>query len=125
MILSEKASRLTISELASNTTRRVVGQWGGAGGASCEDHFGVARGGMRVAFDGEAFCLVLLVSYMPLVIVLKLCSARVAHKSCTQALSSARSRNESHLNNAAAVLPAHRRANQETALAAERVSGPK
>ena len=30
----------------------------------------MARGGMRVAFDGEAFCLVLLVSYMPLVIVL-------------------------------------------------------
>ena len=46
-----------------------MGQWGGAGGAICEDHFGVARGGMRVAFDGEAFCLVLLVSYMPLVIV--------------------------------------------------------
>ena len=26
--------------LTSNTTRRVVGQWGGAGGAICEDHFG-------------------------------------------------------------------------------------
>ena len=24
---------------SSNTTRRVVGQWGGAGGAVCEDHF--------------------------------------------------------------------------------------
>jgi hypothetical protein len=64
------ASPIAVSNLTSNTPRRVVGQWGGASGAICEDHFGVARGGMRVAFDGgEAFCLVLLVSYMPLVIV--------------------------------------------------------
>ena len=32
------ASFVTISCMASNTTRRVVGQWGGAGGAICEDH---------------------------------------------------------------------------------------
>ena len=36
------ASRVTIAGPTSNTTRRVVGQWGGAGGAVCEDHFGVA-----------------------------------------------------------------------------------
>ena len=29
--------------LTSNTSRRVVGQWGGAGGAICEDHFALAR----------------------------------------------------------------------------------
>ena len=38
------ASFVTISCVASNATRRVVGQWGGAGGASCEDH---------LAFCGE------------------------------------------------------------------------
>ena len=32
------ASRVTISQFAPNATRRVVGQWGGAGGACCEDH---------------------------------------------------------------------------------------
>ena len=52
------ASFVTISCLTPYASRRVVGQWGGAGGAICEDHFGVARGGMRVAFDGVAFCLV-------------------------------------------------------------------
>ena len=30
--------RVTIPRPASNTSRRVVGQWGGAGGACCEDH---------------------------------------------------------------------------------------
>ena len=49
------ASPIAVSNLTSNTSRRVVGQWGGAGGAICEDHFGVARGGMRVALVGEAF----------------------------------------------------------------------
>ena len=82
------ASRVTVANFTSNATRRVVGQWGGAGGAICEDHFGVARGGMRVAFDGEAFCLVLLVSYMPLVIALKLWQApgcpQVVHTSTQQ-----------------------------------------
>ena len=33
------ARRVTIAKLASNTSRRVVGQWGGAGGTICEDHF--------------------------------------------------------------------------------------
>ena len=33
------ASGITISRFASNAPRRVVGQWGGAGGAICEDHF--------------------------------------------------------------------------------------
>ena len=29
--------------VTSNTSRRVVGQWGGTGGAICEDHFGMGR----------------------------------------------------------------------------------
>ena len=33
------ASRVTVAGPTSNATRRVVGQWGGAGGACCEDHF--------------------------------------------------------------------------------------
>ena len=37
------ASRVTVPQLTSNATRRVVGQWGGAGGAVCEDHFLVGR----------------------------------------------------------------------------------
>jgi len=37
------ASFVTVSCLASNTSRRVVGQWGGAGGAGCEDHFAFSR----------------------------------------------------------------------------------
>ena len=49
------ARRVTVAGPTSNTPRRVVGQWGGAGGAICEDHFGLKRGGRRVAFDGEAF----------------------------------------------------------------------
>ena len=36
------ASRVTIAGPTSHTTRRVVGQWGGAGGAICEDHFALA-----------------------------------------------------------------------------------
>ena len=36
---SHLASFVTISCVTSNTARRVVGQWGGAGGAICEDHF--------------------------------------------------------------------------------------
>ena len=50
--LRTELRRVTIAGLASNTTRRVVGQWGGAGGASCEDHFAL-RGellGCAVAF---------------------------------------------------------------------------
>ena len=41
--------RATISCFASHTSRRVVGQWGGAGGAVCEDHFGLAPRRLRVA----------------------------------------------------------------------------
>ena len=33
------ASLIAVSGLASNTSRRGVGQRGGAGGAVCEDHF--------------------------------------------------------------------------------------
>ena len=33
------ASFVAVPQLTSNATRRVVGQWGGAGGAICEDHF--------------------------------------------------------------------------------------
>ena len=36
------ASGLTIPCMASNAPRRGVGQWGGAGGACCEDHFALA-----------------------------------------------------------------------------------
>ena len=42
----------TVPGFASNAPRRVVGQWGGAGGAFCEDHLAFAaslclRGGLR------------------------------------------------------------------------------
>ena len=37
------ARRVTVPQLTSNATRRVVGQWGGAGGAICEDHFAFLR----------------------------------------------------------------------------------
>ena len=35
------ASFVTISCVTPYTSRRSVGQWGGAGGAICEDHFGL------------------------------------------------------------------------------------
>ena len=38
------ASGVAIAQLTSNASRRVVGQWGGAGGACCEDHFCLAAG---------------------------------------------------------------------------------
>ena len=38
------ASLIAVSRVASNAPRRGVGQWGGAGGACCEDH---------LAFSGE------------------------------------------------------------------------
>ena len=38
------ASGVAVAQFTSNTSRRVVGQWGGAGGTSCEDH---------LAFCGE------------------------------------------------------------------------
>ena len=34
------ASRVTIAHFTAHASRRVVGQWGGAGGAVYEDHFG-------------------------------------------------------------------------------------
>ena len=37
------ASGIAVSHVTSNTSRRVVGQWGGAGGASCEDHLAFLR----------------------------------------------------------------------------------
>ena len=40
---------VTIANFTADASRRVVGQWGGAGGAVCEDHFEVERGGERVA----------------------------------------------------------------------------
>ena len=36
------ASGITVASFTPNTSRRVVGQWGGAGGAICEDHFALA-----------------------------------------------------------------------------------
>ena len=64
--LSFLASRVTIAGPTSNTTRRVVGQWGCAGGAICEDYFSLAR-----ACEGRARTVIfrggkLLVSYTPL-----------------------------------------------------------
>ena len=55
------ASGITIAKFASNASRRVVGQWGGAGGAGCEDHFGVARELVRVARGCDFFAGKLLV----------------------------------------------------------------
>ena len=44
------AGRVTIANFTSNTARRVVGQWGGAGGAICEDHLvWLRRYGVRAA----------------------------------------------------------------------------
>ena len=42
------ASLVAVSCVAPYASRRVVGQWGGAGGAICEDHFALA-GSVRVA----------------------------------------------------------------------------
>ena len=36
------AGLVTIPHFTSNASRRVVGQWGGAGGAGCEDHLALA-----------------------------------------------------------------------------------
>ena len=35
------ARRVAVAQFTSNTSRRVVGQWGGAGGAICEDHLAI------------------------------------------------------------------------------------
>jgi hypothetical protein len=42
------ASGITVPGLTSNASRRVVGQWGGAGGAICEDHFALGVCARRV-----------------------------------------------------------------------------
>ena len=42
------ARGVAIASVASNTSRRVVGQWGGAGGAICEDHLAFLRWAMGV-----------------------------------------------------------------------------
>ena len=42
------ASGVAVARFTSNASRRVVGQWGGAGGAIYEDHFALA-GSVRVA----------------------------------------------------------------------------
>ena len=36
------AGQIAISGFAPHASRRVVGQWGGAGGAICEDHFAMS-----------------------------------------------------------------------------------
>jgi len=38
------ASGVTIARLTSHASRRVEGQWSGAGGAICEDHFFLVGG---------------------------------------------------------------------------------
>jgi hypothetical protein len=42
------ASGVAVAQFTSNAPRRVVGQWGGTGGACCEDH---------LAFCGELWVL--------------------------------------------------------------------
>ena len=49
VVIGRRECSLTISRPASHASRRVVGQWGGAGGACCEDHFCLVWGGLRVA----------------------------------------------------------------------------
>ena len=56
------ACRVTVPQLTSNATRGVVGQWGGAGGAICEDHFGLA--GRLARSRGELITLLLLASVL-------------------------------------------------------------
>ena len=43
------ARRVTVAGPTSNAPRRVVGQWGGAGGACCEDHLCLGGVGLRVS----------------------------------------------------------------------------
>ena len=59
------ASFVAVSQMTSNASRRVVGQWFGAGGAGCEDHFCLVRalGGFARRELGVAGFLV---SYMTL-----------------------------------------------------------
>ena len=46
------ARGVAVSCLTPNASRRVVGQWGGAGGAICEDH--LAFGGELLRLRGRA-----------------------------------------------------------------------
>ena len=48
------ASFVAVPQFTSNASRGVVGQWGGAGGACCEDHFELA--GCFVRFRGVFAC---------------------------------------------------------------------
>ena len=50
------ASRIAIAGPTSNTTRRVVGQWGGAGGAICEDHFAAGVEGRELVIMNCWYC---------------------------------------------------------------------
>ena len=43
------ASGVAVPQLTPNTSRGVVGQWGGAGGACCEDHLGLSEAFLGVA----------------------------------------------------------------------------
>jgi hypothetical protein len=43
------ARLVAVPRLTPNASRRVVGQWGGAGGACCEDHLALAAGVWRFA----------------------------------------------------------------------------
>ena len=51
--LLHAVSVITVARFTSNTSRRVVGQWGGAGGACCEDHLAFCGEilGLRGGFD--------------------------------------------------------------------------
>ena len=51
------ASGVAVAQMTSNASRRVVGQWGGAGGACCEDHFGLVRRFASFARRVELFVL--------------------------------------------------------------------
>ena len=55
------ASGVAIASVASNAARGVVGQWGGAGGAICDDHFALAgrlgaSRGLELIFETRLIC---------------------------------------------------------------------
>ena len=60
------ASFVAVPRLTSNATRRVVGQWGGAGGASREDHFRWREANEGRVVDKALLGELLLVSYRTL-----------------------------------------------------------
>ena len=53
------ASRVAIANFTAHATRRVVDQWGGAGGAICEDHFALVRRRLRTTAPAFFICGVL------------------------------------------------------------------